>query len=98
MPGRYSFFETVWNDEINHAQKGMMRTSIKEEFSFDDDILYTIPYRNKYRPDRIAAQFFGNPKLFWVLVYVNEINDSPAGFYEGRVIRIPRVERVLELT
>lgn len=94
---RYKFFDTVYNEEIAHTQKGLAAFDIKELFKSSNDILFTIPIDYQYRPDLIAKQFYGNPRLFWVLVYVNEINDSPQGFTEGRTIRIPRVERVLEL-
>lgn len=97
MPSRYEkFFDDIWNSKINHHQKGLIDTDVKETLTFNDDIIYEIPLKYEYRPDRIASAFYGDPKLFWVLVYVNEISDSPAGFYSGRKIRIPRVERILE--
>lgn len=94
---RYKYFDDVWNDNINHAQKGTATVDFQELLQFDDDILYTVTLEDQYRPDNIARNFYGDPKLFWVLVYANNIEDSPEGFYTGRVIRIPRVERVLEL-
>jgi hypothetical protein len=59
--------------------------------------IFEIPLIYQYRPDKIASRFYGNPKLYWVLVYVNDIHNSPEGFYLGRRIRIPRVERVTEV-
>ena len=99
MASRYEkFFDKTWNSEENRYQIGMMKENTKERITFNDDILYEIPLKYQYRPDKIASNFYGNPKLFWVLVYANEISDSPEGFYTGRRIRIPRVERILEVT
>ena len=95
---RYSkFFENVFNKEINHSQKGFLKDGTKQTLSFPDDIIYEIPLIYQYRPDRIAEKFYGNPKLFWILVYVNDISDSPEGFYTARTIRVPRFERITEV-
>lgn len=95
---RYSkFFETVYNADINHTQKGFLKDDVKQTLSFEDDLIYEIPLIYQYRPDRIAEKFYGNSKLYWILVYVNEIENSPEGFYTGRRIRIPKVQRVTEV-
>lgn len=90
-----NFFDTVFNEEKNNFQKGFAVEDFKERISFDDDIIYEIPLIYNFRPDRIAKQFYGNPKLFWILVYANNIEDSPEGFFSGRKIRVPRAERII---
>ena len=98
MASRYDkFFDNVFNKELNLSQKGFLVNDIKQRISFNDDIIYEIPLIYQYRPDRIATKFYGNPTLFWVLVYVNDISDSPEGFYFGRKIRVPRIERITEV-
>jgi len=94
---RYKFFEDVYNEDTKHTQKGFPKVILSELFSNDNDIIYTIPLEEVYRPDLITFRFYGNPKLYWILVYVNGISDSPEGFYEGRTIRVPQYERVIEL-
>lgn len=94
---RYKFFDEVWNDDINHLQKGFLRTDIVELFETDNDIIYQIPLEYEFRPDLIARKFFGNPRLDFILTYINRIEDAPEGYYAGRSIRIPRFERVIEL-
>lgn len=91
------FFDNVFNKEINGQQQGFLADDTKERLSFEDDIIYEIPLIYKYRPDRIAQKFYGNSKLYWILVYVNEIPDSPEGFEVGRRIRVPRIERITEV-
>lgn len=94
---RYRFFYDVFNEDENHSQKGLMEQDIKALFSDATDIIYSIPIEEEYRPDLIAKRFYGNPKLFWVIVYANSISDSPEGFYATRTIRVPRYEKVNEL-
>jgi hypothetical protein len=91
------FFDDVFNESENHDQKGFLKNNVKQRLSFNDDLIFEIPLIYQYRPDKIASRFYGNPKLYWVLVYVNDIHNSPEGFYLGRRIRIPRVERVTEV-
>lgn len=86
---RYEFFEDVWNDDIQHTQKFVLDNELKVKLNEYDYVLYTIPLAEEFRPDAIAYNFYGDGKLYWVLVYVNEIDDSPAGFYANREIKIP---------
>lgn len=92
-----NFFYNAFNEDLNHTQKGFVMENIKERLSFPDDIIYEIPLIYKHRPDRIAQQFYGNPKLYWILVYINDIFDSPEGFEVGKKIRVPRLERITEV-
>ena len=95
---RYQFFPDVWNDEIQHTQKGLLDLeSLKEKLTEENIELYEIPLNYNYRPDLIARDKYGSERLYWVLAYINNINDSPFGFYTGRVIKIPSKKRVLEL-
>ncbi len=94
---RYKFFANIYNEDTQHTQKGFPLINIGEYFSGDDDVIYTIPINEEFRPDLITRKFYGNPKLYWILVYVNGINDSPEGFYKERIIRVPQYERILEL-
>jgi hypothetical protein len=97
MISRYKFYDNVYNDDINHFQKGLVRDNIKELFKSNDDVMYKIPKKEQYRPDLISQRFYGEPKLYWVLVFVNDFGNSPEDFDEGAVIRIPYYNKVIEL-
>ena len=98
MASRYEkFFDDVFNQLENYNQKGFLKEDVKNRISFNDDVIYEIPLIYNFRPDRLAQKFYGNPKLYWILVYANDISDSPEGFYHGRRIRVPRAERILEV-
>lgn len=88
---RYNFFdgdkkiESILNPELLQALKT------------DRDVLYKIPKEEEYRPDLIANRFYGDPRLFWVLVYANNFANSPEDFIVDKTIRIPYHGRVMEL-
>lgn len=97
MISRYKFFEDVYSEDINHMQKGMLEVDLKSLFQTNEDVMYEIPKEQEYRPDLISQKFYGNPKLYWILVYVNQFGNSPEDFKEGTVIRIPHYNRVVEI-
>ena len=96
---RYQFYPDVWNDDIQHTLKGIVDYNLLKQKLLNENEynLYTIPIEYVYRPDLIALNFFNDDKLYWVLAFVNDINDSPTGFYQGRVIKIPNPKRIMEL-
>jgi hypothetical protein len=97
MGSRYKFFREIWNDDTKHIQKEFPENSLVETFQFDDDKQYKIPLKYRYRPDLIAMHFYGDPKLFWVLVYANNFNNTPEDFDVEVAIRVPRAERIIDL-
>lgn len=57
-----------------------------------DDFLYTIENQYKNRPDLLAYDLYGNPKLWWVFVQRNMsvIKDPIYDFEPGTQIYIPK--------
>ena len=86
---RYEFFDDVWSDDIQHTQKYVLNNDLRQKLNDYDYTLYSIPLSEEYRPDLIANKFYGDGKLYWVLVYVNDISDSPQGFNVNRQIKVP---------
>lgn len=86
---RYTFFDDVWNDDIQHTQKGFLSLNLINQLKDENSILYEIPLSEQYRPDLIANKFYGSGKYYWVLVYANDINNSPQGFEVNRRIKVP---------
>jgi len=97
MASRYRFFRTAWNDLYKHTHKTFPEKDMETLFSSEDDIIYKIPLKYRYRPDLIAIEFYNDPKLFWVLVYANGFYNSPEDFEPTTVIRVPRYERIIGL-
>jgi hypothetical protein len=86
---RYDYFETVWNDDIQHDQKGFINNDLINNIKASSFIYYKIPLAYRYRPDLIAKKFYGSGKYHWILIYANDINDSPQGFSTDTIIKIP---------
>lgn len=57
-----------------------------------DDFLYTIENQYRHRPDLLAYDLYGSPKLWWVFVQRNMdiIKDPIFDFEPGTKIYIPK--------
>jgi hypothetical protein len=57
-----------------------------------DDFRYVIENQYKHRPDLLAYDLYGNPKLWWVFVQRNMsvIKDPIYDFEPGTVIYLPK--------
>ena len=53
---------------------------------------YFIPITYEFRPDLIAYSLYKDVSMADYLAIINEINDTPDGFYRGRKIRVLREE------
>jgi hypothetical protein len=65
-----------------------------------DDFAYTIEPQYKHRPDLLAFDVYGDPKLWWVFTQRNmsEIRDPIYDFVPGKKIFLPKksnIERYL---
>jgi len=58
----------------------------------DDDYRYVIENQYRHRPDLLAYDLYGNPKLWWVFVQRNMsvIKDPIYDFEPGTVIYLPK--------
>jgi hypothetical protein len=63
------------------------RRNIHDENSTDFD--YKISNLTAGHPDRVAAIFFGNTELEWVILQYNNIVDVNEEFTLGTIIKIP---------
>jgi hypothetical protein len=63
-----------------------------------DDQLYTIERTYAYRPDLLAYDLYGTPRLWWVLAQRNpdQIEDPIYDFRPGVTIQLPKKENVLK--
>ena len=94
---RYKFFKNVTNSVTGTPYKGFQNIDLTSLFSSANDISYKIPVKFQYRPDLIANYFYGDPTLYWVIVYRNKIINSPEGFETDKIIQIPYIAKVMEL-
>jgi alpha-L-fucosidase len=59
----------------------------------DDDTSYTIDRIYAYRPDLLAYDLYGTPRLWWVFAQRNPdvIEDPIYDFAPGRTIQLPKL-------
>jgi alpha-L-fucosidase len=59
----------------------------------DDDMSYTIDRIYAYRPDLLAYDLYGTPRLWWVFAQRNPdvIEDPIYDFAPGRTIQLPKL-------
>ena len=64
----------------------------------DDDQTYTIERTYAYRPDLLAYDLYGSPRLWWVFAQRNpdQIEDPIYDFNPGVTIQLPKKENLLK--
>ena len=63
-----------------------------------DDQTYTIERTYAYRPDLLAYDLYGTPRLWWVFAQRNpdEIEDPIYDFKPGVTIQLPKKDNVMQ--
>ena len=66
--------------------------------SEDDDQSYTIERTYAYRPDLLAYDLYGSPRLWWVFAQRNpdQIEDPIYDFKPGVTVQLPKKENLLK--
>jgi alpha-L-fucosidase len=70
---------------------------VKRPFAIeDDDQSYTIERTYAYRPDLLAYDMYGTPRLWWVFAQRNpdKIEDAIYDFKPGVTIQLPKPENI----
>ena len=64
----------------------------------DDDQSYTVERTYAYRPDLLAYDLYGSPRLWWVFAQRNpdQIEDPIYDFRPGVTIQLPKKENVIK--
>ena len=62
----------------------------------DDDQVYTIERTYAYRPDLLAFDLYGTPRLWWVFAQRNpdKLEDPIYDFKPGVTIQLPKAETI----
>jgi alpha-L-fucosidase len=62
----------------------------------DDDQAYTIERTYAYRPDLLAFDLYGTPRLWWVFAQRNpdKLEDPIYDFKPGVTIQLPKAETI----
>ena len=87
---RYSKTSPYFATPQNSVSLGQF---VKRRFAIeDDDQSYTIERTYAYRPDLLAFDLYGSPRLWWVFAQrnPNQIEDPIYDFKPGVTIQLPK--------
>ena len=91
---QYSRTSPYFNTKQNQINLEVLtpRTITAEE----DDQIYTIERTYAYRPDLLAYDLYGSPRLWWVFAQRNpdQIEDCIYDFKPGVTIKLPKPENI----
>lgn len=60
------------------------------------DKFYIVEANDNGRPDIIAYKMYGDPALYWIILWINDILDPFETIYPGMLLRIPQQRRLAE--
>jgi hypothetical protein len=64
------------------------------EYNNDYLIDYQIPLRFQYRPDVISYDLYRDTTYQILISFLNKIDNSPEGYYAGRILKVIKPERI----
>lgn len=64
------------------------RSKIYPKIPMSDSDIY-VATETGDRLDTLAAQYYGDSTLWWIIASANKIHDAPFGLPDGTVLRIP---------
>jgi hypothetical protein len=80
----------VFQDTFDGETRAFFESWNPEEWpDSPEDILWEIESGYETRPDMISYRFYNTTHFWWLICFVNNLNDPAYGFEPGQVIRIP---------
>tara|TARA_R100001377_G_C3188637_1_gene109599 strand:+ start:1175 stop:1477 length:303 start_codon:yes stop_codon:yes gene_type:complete len=73
---------------LNTSEFDSLAKHLKDAYVYE---VGYVPAGYEHRPDLISNVFYGSPKNWWLLMYVNGINDPFEGFKTNDRILIPQL-------
>jgi len=83
----------IYQDDTTKEYYHQNDFELNLEKNASDSVKYRVPEEYQYRPDLIAYGFYGNEKLYWVILEHNNIVD-PFEIEVGTELEIPNIEKV----
>ena len=79
------------NNEVKKNDRGrrVYRTRIPKDIPVRDNDIYVVTQTGD-RLDSLAAQYYNDSRLWWIIAAANNIHDALLGLPEGTTLRIPQ--------
>ena len=81
--------------EVYENRLGWWERDLDSLTEDDTDDFIVIANRYDRRPDKFAADYFGNATMMWVLLQFNHFVDINEEFVAGKRIRVPIPDRAI---
>lgn len=94
MASRYNFIETITNPGISQEMKGFASNTFINSFLDGNEEIKQIPNGFQYRPDKLADFYYGDSKYYWILSYVNRLENPIEDYIVGNYIIVPSAKTV----
>ena len=62
----------------------------------NDDVYYTVASHESSRPDKVSRRFYGDWRLYWVIMQANVIFDPLQEIVSGTIVRVPSISHIME--
>lgn len=85
--GRYDNKIRLRREDDTLQVRPLNKSDVAAEKTPDDIIHTVLPYENK-RPDLTALEYYGDARLYWVILAANDLKAS-GDYIDGMTIRIP---------
>jgi len=83
-----SRYENNKTKKLNDGRK-VYRTKIYPNIPIRDDDIY-VATETGDRLDHLAAKYYRDASLWWIIAAANNIHNAPFGLQEGNILRIPQ--------
>lgn len=94
--GPYSFDKVIYNHKgkkttsiLNSKVFEKLIKDVNTAYSYD---VYSIPAGLINRPDLLANAYYGTPANWWLLMFVNNINDPFESLNANQKIAFPKIK------
>ena len=97
MNSRFDHIDNMYNGNIDMTVKGFMERDYINQFLDGSESTGVVLQGMEFRPDKIAAYYYGDPSLFWVISVVNNFDKGIQDYYGGREFILPSLNRILTI-
>ena len=95
---KYDFVKSIYSKEIGDSIKGFLPNTLLESLKEDPNKqIGQVLLGMEYRPDKVAAYYLGDEKMFWAISAANSFQNGIRDYYEGRDILIPNDQAFIKL-
>lgn len=85
--GRYDNKVRLRRDDGNLQVRPLNKSDVVPNKTEEDVIHTVLPYEDK-RPDLTALEYYGDARLYWVILAANDLKTS-SDYVDGLTVRIP---------